>query len=960
MADNISNIIDPSNFSDIDKLIDRIVALEGEVEKANNKTIQIQVDLKGAENLQALTDAVNKQQEAINNLNNVQKEQKATTEQLNTVNQTYGASMGEFVLKTANGSKEVRALTSQLQAAQNAHNILSQDMDKNGGAVAQLSTKIEVLKAQIDKLSPSLRLAGQGAQDTGKSFNFLGVSGEGVERMFGRMIIRMAAMQLLFTPLIAGVTALVNSFFAASKAATQLTEDLKKIDDARASSALQERVAADQLIAIAKNTKISMDERLEAVKELQNMYPFIFANLSKEKILAGDLANEYEKLDNALIAKANMEANEKKIQKYADIISDLQDQLDELNSSEKEALKTSANIGQGEGRFGNIPDKAQLDLAKATSLEQKEIQDKITAAKAEQEKYSKRAQEDAAKTGDLLSKTKEGKGTTKDLNDIALIQDMEREKQRLRQEADVQKQIVDDERSGLEERLNANVAYLGKLLAINAIELKMDKDKEDAKIENAERNQKKYAVGSHNFQVEQHIIDEANKKKLSLDEQYNYQAQVLAEKSKTEISKIYLSNENKFLTDQKEALTRQLTAIEDATLEQQAALKKRYDDGEINAKTYNKDLEKIQRASNDNIISTEISFLTTLLSSTDTIIQKHHDEIENRIRQLKKQQINAVKDKEQYTPEGAIPSLEAAVNASKEEPTDIKSQAQINIETLQKFAASAIEIYQNLYSSIKQMRDNEFAKEQMQIEIQQRQLQITSQQKLRAIDATTGFSIQKDNEKAKVAAETTAKENELQAKSNQLQLKKAKADKEAAEAGILMNTALAITKALVLLPTNPALAIGEIAIITAMGAAQYAAAASTPLPQFRYGTSATTTPLFVAGEAGEQEWIQTPDGKGEWSGTQAKVFHKPIGTSVTPISKIIDYAKNNVTSTAVENATFAIQLQLDKDKANYRYLVDQLAKKNEEGVEDIVAAIYNTKGNLSPIINVHTKNDLQF
>ena len=1083
MADNISNIIDPSNFTEIDKLIDRIVALEGEVEKANSKSIAIQVDLKGADNLQALTDATKEAQTAIQQLNVVVKENNAVVQQSANVSATYGENVSEMAGSLAEQKREltyineqikyysknlaeginlgednvgliadwtkrqqelkieISATTSAIKTEIKEINAATGSMDEMSQTLFQLKERFRALSAeersnaeiggklnaQISQLDAELK---QLDSTIGNSQRNVGNYGIAFKSVSAELTFTKAKMQELAVAGKAGeaeykaLSIRANELSAAQRQVGAETgravfsienagrrietmifrmaihfaifagviEILKSVGDAWEKYTNRINMASKAQEDISNNLNNSFQQEATNLSILKDRFEAVGATMEDKKevvkLLNDAIKDQYGAINNvndaekffvekskafieALTLRAEAQANltllTKEYEEQAKMNANPEAQLqwwDKLNAiihTTGISLQSLFGRGPAQGTPQEIYDwQKAMAAANITSASLGDSYDKQAFYLKNMLKLQREAAEIDVKNKFHTEEVDKNKKETRSLDDIALIQDMEREKQRLKQEADVQKQIVDDEKAGLEERLNANVAYLGKLLTINAIELKMDKDKENTKIENAKKNQDKYAVGSHNFQVEQHIIDEANKKKLTLDEQYNYQAQVLAEKSKKEISRIYLSNENQFITDQKEALTRQLINIEDATLEQQAALKKRYDDGEINAKTYNKDLEKIQRASNDNIINTEISFLTNLLSSTDTIIQKHHDEIEARIRQLKKQQIQNVHDKEKYTPEGAIPSLEAAVHSLKEEPTDIKSQAQINIETLQKFAAFAIEIYRNLYDSIKQMRDNEFAKEQMQIEIQQRQLEITSQQKLRAIDATTGFSIQKDNEKAKVAAETTAKENELQAKSNQLQLKKAKADKEAAEAGILMNTALAITKALVLLPTDPALAVAEIAIITATGAAQYAAAASAPLPQFRYGTDATKTPLFIAGEAGEQEWIQTPDGKGEWSGTQAKVFHKPIGTSVTPISKIVEYAKNNVTSTAVENATFAIQLQLDKDKANYRYLVDQLAKKSEDNTEDIVNAIYNTKGNLKPVINVNMRNDLQF
>lgn len=255
-----------------------------------------------------------------------------------------------------------------------------------------------------------------------------------------------------------------------------------------------------------------------------------------------------------------------------------------------------------------------------------------------------------------------------------------------------------------------------------------------------------------------------------------------------------------------------------------------------------------------------------------------------------------------------LPNPEKVIGIQKEIASEKLNLAQLEadqqaaidqkvLDGKRKVGELTVDLAQQTFSAIKTIQDNAFAAEEQQLEIKQRQLQISSQQQIAAINATTGFQVTKENEVAKVVAQTTAQQNAIQQQQNQLALKKAKADKEAAEAGVLLNTALAISKVLPVLATNPVLGAAEIALITAIGAVQYAAAASTPLPQFAGGTpeGGTWTKQFVAGEKGP-ELGKTPSGD-VMMFNEPGIYSAPIGTQISTAEetqRLINYATNGI------------------------------------------------------------------
>lgn len=231
--------------------------------------------------------------------------------------------------------------------------------------------------------------------------------------------------------------------------------------------------------------------------------------------------------------------------------------------------------------------------------------------------------------------------------------------------------------------------------------------------------------------------------------------------------------------------------------------------------------------------------------------------------------------------EQAAHELEMALNEKK-------------IKGLQELKEKTIQLAEETFNAVVTIKDNQFAREQQQLSIKQNALQITNQQQIEAINATTNFSITKDNLLATQAAQNAAKQNELQQQQNQLALRKAKFDKQAAEEKIELDTSIGIMKIWAEYADVPVVAAALSAVTAAIGAAQYAAAASTPLPQFAEGTDATKFPLFIAGEAGEREYIKAPGKAGYWTTATAAVYNEPLGTSVTPESKMYEYAAASI------------------------------------------------------------------
>lgn len=119
----------------------------------------------------------------------------------------------------------------------------------------------------------------------------------------------------LLVSAVVGLVALLATFAVkASKATTEadrLARAQRKIADAEKqaeASCAVELATLDSLYKATQDQTLAMDQRLYAVRRLQEQYPDYFKNLSQEAILAGQAADAYECLRNNIVRSAQAQA----------------------------------------------------------------------------------------------------------------------------------------------------------------------------------------------------------------------------------------------------------------------------------------------------------------------------------------------------------------------------------------------------------------------------------------------------------------------------------------------------------------------------------------------------------------------------------------------------------------------------------------------------------------------------
>lgn len=153
-----------------------------------------------------------------------------------------------------------------------------------------------------------------------------------------------------------------SNLMKGSKAIDVMAESQKAMNDisveARKNST-EEVVNMKLLLGVAKDTSLSYQERMIAVKELQQTYPAYFGNLTKEKILAGETSAAERDLTEAILSRAKANAAVSKITenqskiidaelKMLSLKMDIEKTNQNITKTEKE-LKNAENVSTSQG-----------------------------------------------------------------------------------------------------------------------------------------------------------------------------------------------------------------------------------------------------------------------------------------------------------------------------------------------------------------------------------------------------------------------------------------------------------------------------------------------------------------------------------------------------------------------------------------------------------------------------------
>ena len=126
---------------------------------------------------------------------------------------------------------------------------------------------------------------------------------------------------------VAGIIKLTQKTDKAAESQAKFRKELHETSIQGQKDAQAEVVKLDLLYQATQNVNLKMEDRIKAVKEMQEKYPAYLGNLTQEEILAGKASTAYKQLKDDIIACAMARAYEKKIQELAEQNVDLEDQI---------------------------------------------------------------------------------------------------------------------------------------------------------------------------------------------------------------------------------------------------------------------------------------------------------------------------------------------------------------------------------------------------------------------------------------------------------------------------------------------------------------------------------------------------------------------------------------------------------------------------------------------------------
>lgn len=176
-------------------------------------------------------------------------------------------------------------------------------------AASKTATAAAASGGAMSKSAVNYQNFGRVLQDLPYGFN-------AISNNLTQLIPSVGMLGIAFTGVVTALTFMQVGFGAWTRGmggAGEATDDLKKKMDGFNESAAKEIINFKQLTSVAANANIPLDQRLQAVDDLQKQYPAYLGNLSQEDILAGKIGGAYEQVVTALKAKIALQASEEKL-----------------------------------------------------------------------------------------------------------------------------------------------------------------------------------------------------------------------------------------------------------------------------------------------------------------------------------------------------------------------------------------------------------------------------------------------------------------------------------------------------------------------------------------------------------------------------------------------------------------------------------------------------------------------
>jgi len=585
-------------------------------------------------------------------------------------------------------------------------------------------------------------------------------------------------------------------------------------------------------------------ERLRAATELQKLYPDYLGNMSKEEILAGKGASAYEKLSSAIIAAAKARAAQDKITENQSKILDLEakkaeneaKKLDAENrlkvAEARDSYKQAINDPYAEGAMLMLADAANASRIKS---EIREYNQEIENSTKEIEKYGEANKRlaDSIKIEDLLFGGGGG-ASNNNRTDAEKQAADELAVYLIKRDAEVQKEILQNNRNSYNERVAALNSYLDE--TVRSIELSRDNQLKNGELTASQRT-------------------------------------LIEEKAKNDIAKVRMEGDKLLLDITKDYVQQQTDIVNKSTADQAALLTERqqtelaelssmYAQGIIQREEYERQKSDLSRKYQDGIFQNETDGILSLLDIAG-LTDEQRLQLEKKLGEARvkyNQEVNSriISDEERA--------------AQKREEIE-KYLAERRKELIQ----DSIGAVSDLFSAFTESRIQSL-EEEAEINQEWRDNELNEVERLENAGAIS--KEEAETRKWAIDEKSKAKEDEINRRKREAQIKQAIFEKSLASGEIIINTASAVMKNTAQLGFLAAIPINALTI--ALGAVQLAAVTARPLPKYRHGGEHRKDGPAIVGDGGRHELVMLPDGTMYKTPKVDTLVNLPKGTTILP------------------------------------------------------------------------------
>ena len=178
---------------------------------------------------------------------------------------------------------------------------------------------------------------------------------------------KMSPVGILVGALSAGVAALLSyrekmksareAAAEAAKAEREYEKSITDVSEAAASASKEELARLQALYRAAVDEARSKEERIEAARRLQSLYPDYFSKMSTEQIMLGDAKAKYDELTDSILKNAKAKAAADLIKRNAEQIVEIEQSMPEL---EKNAVDTDIAYDRAKKRRQEYIDRYNI------------------------------------------------------------------------------------------------------------------------------------------------------------------------------------------------------------------------------------------------------------------------------------------------------------------------------------------------------------------------------------------------------------------------------------------------------------------------------------------------------------------------------------------------------------------------------------------------------------------------